>query len=39
MDRQQVLAAGFNRHIAKPVDTDELIWTVTDLVRGRGKGN
>ncbi len=42
MDRQQVLAAGFNRHIAKPVDTDELIWTVTELTRerrgGKGKG-
>jgi PAS domain S-box-containing protein len=36
VDKQQVLAAGFNRHLAKPVDGDELIWIVTELVRGRG---
>jgi PAS domain S-box-containing protein len=36
LDKQQVLAAGFNRHLAKPVDGDELIWIVTELVRGRG---
>jgi PAS domain S-box-containing protein len=36
VDKQQVLAAGFNRHLAKPVDGDELIWIVTELVRGKG---
>jgi len=31
-DREQALAAGFNTHVAKPLDPDELIATVAEVV-------
>jgi len=33
-DRQQALAAGFQRHVPKPFDTEELVATVASLGRG-----
>jgi len=33
-DRQQALAAGFQRHVPKPFDTEELVTTVASLGRG-----
>jgi PAS domain S-box-containing protein len=32
-DKQQVLAAGFTKHVAKPVVTDELIASIAELVK------
>src|SRR6185295_1593783 len=38
-DRQRSLAAGFNAHVAKPVDIGELTATMTRLANGsRGAG-
>jgi PAS domain S-box-containing protein len=36
-DRAQVLAAGFDAHIAKPVEADELLVTLARLVDGSGR--
>jgi CheY-like chemotaxis protein len=33
-DRAQALAAGFQMHVAKPVDPDELIAVLASLTRG-----
>lgn len=33
IDKQQVLAAGFNNHIAKPVEPIELVTLVAELVK------
>jgi PAS domain S-box-containing protein len=32
-DREQALAAGFNLHLAKPVEPSELAWAIVSLVR------
>ncbi len=32
MDRQQAIAAGFQRHIAKPIDPETVVAIVTELV-------
>ncbi|MEG4212802.1 PAS domain-containing protein [Microcoleus sp. S13_B4] len=32
MDRQQAIAAGFQRHLAKPIDSDAVVAIVTELV-------
>jgi CheY-like chemotaxis protein len=32
-DKQQVLAAGFTKHVAKPVVADELIALIAELVK------
>ncbi|WP_445251627.1 PAS domain-containing protein [Microcoleus sp. LAD1_D1] len=32
MDRQQAIAAGFQRHLAKPIDPDAVVAIVTELV-------
>jgi CheY-like chemotaxis protein len=32
-DRDRALDAGFNRHLTKPIDTEQLIATVTAVVR------
>ncbi|MGB6016577.1 MAG: ATP-binding protein, partial [Nodosilinea sp.] len=34
LDRDRALAAGFQRHLTKPVDLDELRFTLMDLVQG-----
>jgi CheY-like chemotaxis protein len=34
-DRHRAFAAGFDRHVAKPVDPHGLITTVTEVVRAR----
>ena len=33
VDRQQALSAGFNQHVAKPVDPDQLVAIVVGLIR------
>ena len=33
-DRQNALAAGMNGHVAKPIDTDELLRSISRFVRG-----
>jgi CheY-like chemotaxis protein len=33
-ERQRVLAAGFQRHLAKPIELDALVQTVASLARG-----
>jgi two-component system, chemotaxis family, CheB/CheR fusion protein len=35
-ERQRVLEAGFQMHLAKPIDATQLIWTVMNLV-GRAR--
>ncbi|MCP6762375.1 MAG: PAS domain-containing protein [Fischerella sp. CENA71] len=35
-DRQRLLAAGFQTHIAKPVDIDQLLLAIADLCRSLG---
>jgi CheY-like chemotaxis protein len=35
--RQAALAAGFQLHIAKPVEPSQLVWSIAKLV-GAGKG-
>jgi CheY-like chemotaxis protein len=34
INQQQALNAGFQRHLAKPVEPDELVKAIEDLVRG-----
>ena len=34
VDRQQALLSGFNRHIAKPVDPEQLVTVVAGLIHG-----
>lgn len=34
LNQQSALAAGFQRHIAKPIDSDQLIMTISELVGG-----
>ena len=34
-DREAVLAAGFDRHVAKPVEFQQLLRVITELLRGR----
>ncbi|MBD2308213.1 response regulator [Chroococcidiopsis sp. FACHB-1243] len=36
-DRTQAIAAGFQRHLPKPIDPDTLIAVVTDLIQEMGK--
>jgi CheY-like chemotaxis protein len=36
-DRTQAIAAGFQRHLPKPIDPDTLIAVVTDLIQEIGK--
>lgn len=38
-DRQQAIDAGFQRHLAKPVEPEELIRTVVSLIRWDGIGD
>lgn len=35
INQQQALAAGFQRHLAKPIEPDELVRTIVTLARGR----
>jgi CheY-like chemotaxis protein len=37
-DRRRMLAAGFDTHLAKPVDADELLSTLTALLRRAERG-
>ncbi len=38
IDYQQALAAGFQRHICKPLDPDKLVQAILDLLVGRSGG-
>ncbi len=35
INQQQVLAAGFQRHVAKPVDPEDVVKVIADLVKAR----
>ena len=39
IDYQQALAAGFQRHLSKPLDPDKLVQAMLDLLVGRSKNN
>ena len=36
-DRRRVLAAGFDRHVAKPIEPEELVETLAAVIAGRGE--
>lgn len=36
-DRRRVLAAGFDRHVAKPIEPEELIEALFTVIEGRGR--
>ncbi len=35
LDQQHAIAAGFQRHLIKPIEPDELVKTITDLLRSK----